>query len=195
MIDAYIVRTPFQGLSVLPASTALATMERQAGVGGMGLVMMNSLAPLRSRYDFILIDSPPMLGVLMVNALAACTHLLVPVLTEFLAVQGLDRMLHTLEMIGRSRKTPLHYTIVPALFDRRTRAALETLRMLRERFGERVWHSEIPVDTRIREASQVGIPPSHYMANSRAVLAYTDLLTTLLPYELPPIQQAWNITV
>jgi chromosome partitioning protein len=182
----YIVATDFERLSVLPASTALATMERQAGVGGMGLVIANSLMMVRDRYDFVLIDSPPMLGVLMVNALAACTQLLVPVLSEFLAVQGLDRMLHTLEMIGRSRKTKLQYTVIPTLFDRRTRASIETLRVLRERFGDRVWKSVIPVDTRVREASQAGIPPSHFTANSRAVIAYTELLESLLRNELSP---------
>ncbi len=181
--EALIIDTECKNIALLPSSTALATIERLAGVGGMGLVMSNSLAMLKGRYDYVLIDSPPSLGALMVNALAACTQLIVPVLSEFLAVQGLSRMLNTLEMIARSRKTQLPYTIVPTLFDRRTRATQETLEQLKERYGTHVWNGEIPIDTRLREASQVGIPPSHYSPSSKAVQAYMGLLDTLLENE------------
>jgi chromosome partitioning protein len=176
----YIASTDFEGLSVLPASTAIATVERQGGAGGMGLVIANSLAAVRKQYDFVLIDSPPMLGVLMVNALAACEHLFIPVLSEFLALKGLERMLHTLEMIGKSRKTRLDYTVVPTLFDRRTRASIQTLRVMRERYGDQVWDSVIPVDTQVREASDAGIPLSYYMPKAKAVIAYTELLDHIL---------------
>lgn len=181
--EAHIVDTAFEGISLLPASTALATIERLAGVGGMGLVMANSLATIRDRYDYVLIDSPPMLGALMVNALAACTQLIVPVLSEFLAIQGLGRMLNTLDMIARSRKTHVPYTIVPTLFDRRTRASQETLEKLKQLYGSHVWDNEIPIDTRLRDASQAGIPPSHYAPASRAVQAYTELLDRLLEHD------------
>jgi chromosome partitioning protein len=181
--EAYVVDTPCEGMALLPSSTALATIERLAGVGGMGLVMANSLALIKDRYDYVLLDSPPMLGALMVNALAACTQLVVPVLSEFLAVQGLDRMLNTLEMIARSRKVSIPCTIVPTLFDRRTRASQETLEKLKLRYGSRVWDQEIPVDTRLREASQAGLPPSHYAPASRAVQAYSALLDRLLQHE------------
>jgi chromosome partitioning protein len=146
----------------------------------MGLVIANSLSIVRKEYDFVLIDSPPMLGVLMVNALAACQHLLIPVLSEFLAFKGLERMLHTLEMIGKSRKSQLDYTIVPTLFDRRTRASIQTLKVMRERYGDQVWDSVVPVDTQVREASDAGIPLSHYMPKSKAVMAYTELLEQML---------------
>jgi len=181
--EIHPVGTSCEGMALLPASTALATVERLAGVGGMGLVVANSLETLQARYDYVLIDSPPTLGALMVNALAACTQLVVPVLSEFLAVQGLDRMLNTLNMIARSRKTRIPYTIVPTLFDRRTRASLDTLEKLKSRYGNRVWEHEIPVDTRLREASQAGLPPSHYAPACRAVQAYSRLTDTLLQIE------------
>lgn len=183
--EAYVVDTACEGMALLPSSTALATIERLAGVGGMGLVMANSLALLKDRYDYVLLDSPPMLGALMVNALAACSQLVVPVLSEFLAVQGLDRMLNTLDMIARSRKVAIPCTIVPTLFDRRTRASLEMLEKLKLRYGSRVWDQEIPVDTRLREASQAGVPPSHYAPASRAVQAYSNLTDHLLQKDPP----------
>lgn len=151
--------TRFECLDLLPASTALATLDRQLGAkSGMGLVISRALAQVAGRYDYVLIDCPPMLGVLMVNALAACERLLIPVQTEFLALKGLERMLHTLAMIQRSREKVLPYVIVPTLFDRRTRASLQVLQELRERYPAQTWDAVIPIDTQFREASRAGAP-------------------------------------
>jgi chromosome partitioning protein len=179
-LGRYVFATGFEELSILPASTALSTIERQNGAGGLGLVVGNALARARDRYDYALIDSPPMLGVLMVNALAACEQLFVPVLCEYLALKGLERMLHTLEMIGKSRRVSLRSTILPTIFDRRTKAALQSLEALRQRYGGQVWRSEIPVDVRIKEASQAGLPASRYAPGSKAVAAYAELLEDCL---------------
>lgn len=173
--------TRFDHLSVLPASMALATLDRQLGAqSGMGLVLHKALQRLGERYDYALIDCPPVLGVLMVNALAACDQLIIPVQTEFLALKGLERMLKTLNMIMRSRNIKLPYTIVPTLFDRRTRASTEALRQLRQEHSGEIWSSVIPVDTQFREASREGIPLSMQVAQARGVVAYSRLLTTLL---------------
>jgi chromosome partitioning protein len=173
--------TGFEHLSLLPASTALATLDRQLGSqGGMGLVVARALRETGQRFEHVLIDCPHMMGVLMVNALAACEHLIVPVQTEFLALKGLERMVHSLEMIQRSRKMNLPYTIVPTMFDRRTRAAIESLRQVRERYKEKVWESMIPVDTQFREASKAGVPLSLRAPGSRGARAYQKLLETLL---------------
>ncbi|MBK1727704.1 ParA family protein [Halorhodospira neutriphila] len=176
--------TEVEGLDLLPASTALATLDRQLGNRkGMGLVIRRALASLADRYDYTLLDCPPMLGVLMVNALAACHHLVVPVQTEFLALKGLERMVHTLEMIERSRSDGLAYTIVPTLFDRRTRAATRALEELRQRYGERVWQGTIPVDTHFREASRQGLPLTVQQPWSRGSMAFRKLLEHLLAQE------------
>lgn len=173
--------TEIANISVLPASTALATLDRQLGGRvGMGLVVRNALQALSSQFDAALIDCPPMLGVLMVNALAACDELLVPVQTEFLALKGLERMVHTLDMVQRSRKTPLAWRIVPTLFDRRTRASLEALRELRTAYGDRVWGGAIPVDTQFREASRHGLPLTVEQPWARGSQAYRRLLDDLL---------------
>ncbi len=156
----------------------------------MGLVIARALGKISSRYDYAIIDSPPMLGVLMINALAACEHLLIPVLAEFLALQGLERMLHTLQMIFHSRKRAPEYTIVPTMFDRRTRAAQESLQQLRENHPMHAWQSVIPVDTRLREASQAGLPAPMYAPNSRAVEAYAELLEFLLAEKHQHVGQA-----
>ncbi|KRT56885.1 ParA family protein, partial [endosymbiont of Ridgeia piscesae] len=88
-----IYNTGTEGLDLIPAAMVLATLDRQAGrLDGMGLVLNNALARLHDRYDYVVIDCPPILGILMINALAACEHLIIPVQTEFLALKGLERM-------------------------------------------------------------------------------------------------------
>ncbi|WKJ91074.1 ParA family protein [Methylomonas montana] len=178
---AYIVKTEFDGIHVLPASTAIATLDRQvAAIGGMGLVVATALNKVADQYDYVIIDSPPMLGVLMINALAACDHLVIPVLAEFLALKGLDRMVHTIRMVFHSRKTPPKFTIVPTMFDKRTKAARDSLTALYQQYPENVWRSVIPVDTKVRDASQAGAPLSLYDKGARAAEAYTELLELLL---------------
>ena len=176
-----LLPTSHERIKLLPASTALATLERQSpGQSGLGLVIAKSLAQLWGEFDHAVIDSPPLLGILMVNALAASQQLVIPVQTEFLAVKGLERMVSTLAMINRSRKQALPYLIVPTLFDRRTQASMSTLRALRNNYPEQLWPAYIPVDTRLRDASRAGLTPSQFDPNCRAVLAYRALLKHLL---------------
>ncbi|NOY66352.1 MAG: ParA family protein [Gammaproteobacteria bacterium] len=173
--------TTLDNLKILPASTAIATLDKQLGAkSGMGLAIVNALQPVEDDYDHIFIDCPPMLGVLMVNALAACDHLVIPVQTEFLAMKGLDRMLNTLNMIERAKSIHINFTIVPTMFDKRTRASLESLQFMRENYSENLWSGVIPVDTRFRESSKEGKPISHYRVSTRGARAYSSLLDTLL---------------
>ncbi len=180
-VEQIVRPTRHERLSLLPASTALATLDRQLGTQeGMGLVIGRALVELANRYDYVLIDCPPVLGVLMINALAASSNLLIPVQTEFLALKGLERMLRTLAMVTKARRRPLNYLIVPTMFDRRTRASLESLQALRTTYPEMLWRSVIPVDTQFREASREGVPISFLNPHARGSVAYTALLATLL---------------
>ena len=120
-----------------------------------------------------------MLGVLLINALAACDHLVIPVQTDFLAIKGLERMQHTLAMIAKSRPTPLGYTVVPTFFDKRACASRDSLAILERNHGEHLWPGAIPIDTRLREAGRAGLPPAVFDPRARSVQAYTELLEYL----------------
>ncbi|GAB3029762.1 AAA family ATPase [Bowmanella dokdonensis] len=178
--------TKLDSLFILPATMALATLDRTMGnQGGMGLVLKKALQLVEKEFDFALMDCPPVLGVLMVNALAACHRILIPVQTEFLALKGLDRMMHTLEIMQKSQPHPYRFTIIPTMFDKRTNAAIEAYRKLRETYGDLVWNGVIPVDTRFRDASQAQSPPPVFCPRSRGVFAYNSLLKYLLSLESP----------
>ena len=169
--------TSHKRVDLLPATTALATLERRvSGQDGMGLVLARTLAQLWDDYDYALLDTPPILGVLLVNALAACQRLVIPTQTEHLALKGLERMVHTLKMVMVSQKRQLPYTIVPTLFDRRTQASVSTLKEMRRLYPENAWQQTIPVDTKLRDASQRGIFPHELDRGSRGVRAYQHLL-------------------
>lgn len=168
-------------LDILPATMALATLDRQMGnQGGMGLILKNALSLVEDDYDYVLIDCPPVLGVLMVNALAACDRIIMPVQTEFLALKGLDRMLRTLQLMSRSKDKEYKFTILPTMFDKRTKASLEAYKELKRLYQDTVWSSVIPVDTKFRDASLQQLPPSVYAPKSRGVFSYNTLLTYLM---------------
>ncbi|MBI4696159.1 MAG: ParA family protein [Gammaproteobacteria bacterium] len=169
------------GFDLVPSSTALISLERRFGQKqGMGLVLARALKSIAGRYDFCLIDCPPTLGVLVVNALVCCEKLIVPVQTEFLAAQSVDRLLGTITMIEKSRGQPLPYVVVPTMFDRRTRASNDTVETLRMRRDIKLWDDVIPVDTQFREASRLGRPLTTWQPNAKGSQAYERLLEYVL---------------
>ena len=184
IVSGCIHATGYPQLSLVPGSTALATLERSAvSQEGMGLAIARTLGRLWDDYDYALIDSPPTLGVLLINALAASEQLIVPVQTEYLAIKGVERMLNTLQMVNRSRRQPLPFLMVPTLFDRRTQASVTSIRYMRKTWPEYVWNAAIPVDTRLRDASAKGVTPLALDPQSRGIQAYGSLLKTLLKAE------------
>ncbi len=142
LVNKLTLKTKFDNINLLPASITLATLDRVMGNReGMGLVLKRALLRIQDQYDYVLIDCPPVLGVMMVNALAACDRILVPVQTEFLALKGLERMMKTFEIMQRSKRDKFRFTVIPTMFDKRTRASLMTLKSIRTstvmRYGTR----------------------------------------------------------
>ena len=180
LVLSTIYQTDYNRIDVIPAVTALATLERQGIGDGMGLVLQRVFKLIEDEYDVVVLDCPPQLGVVMINALAACKQLVIPVQTEFLAIKGLERILNTLTMLYRSTHKNIAYTIVPTMFDRRTQAAVTSLRTIRNDYGDPVWPAKIPIDTRFRDASKAGVPPHLFDPGSRGVAAYRSLYQYLL---------------
>ena len=168
-----ITRTNFQGLDLIASSMTLATIDRKlSGRVGVGRILANALKLIEDCYDIVIIDCPPVLGALMVNALFASTLVLVPTQTEFLALKGLEGMIRTFKII------------IPTMFDKRTKASVKSLDILYENYQNRVWKSCIPIDTKFRESSARRVPLPIMDAFSRGSLAYRELFTKLIAYEL-----------
>ena len=178
-LDA-LCSTKLDSLFVLPATMNLATLDKTLSTkSGMGLILTQALQQVQDEFDYVLIDCPPVLGVMMVNALAACERVIVPVQTEFLALKGLDRMMQTLTMMGNSLNKNFHTLIVPTMFDKRVKAATDAYDKLKEDYINSLWNEHVPVDTRFRDASQAQSPASVAFPRSRGVFAYKRLLKLL----------------
>ncbi|MCE0494578.1 ParA family protein [Vibrio salinus] len=179
-VQSLIINSEIGGLDIIPAHMSLATLDRVMGNrSGMGLILKKALLELKHIYDYVLIDCPPILGVMMVNALAASDRILIPVQTEFLAMKGLERMIRTLAIMQRSRSREFKVTIVPTMYDKRTKASLLTLNQLKKDYPDQVWSSAVPIDTKFRDASLKRLPASHFASGSRGVFAYKQLLIYL----------------
>ncbi|MGR4897062.1 ParA family protein [Stenotrophomonas sp. LARHCG68] len=180
-------------LDYLCAQASLATLERRsANQPGLGLALQQALARHGDRHDYILLDCAPTLGLLMINALAAADRLVIPTQAEPLALHGLDGMVRTGEMVERSRKRPLPISVLPTLFDRRTRAGNESVRAMQDRHGERVWEDAIPLDTRISQVAGLVQPIQGDDYPGRGHAAYRRALDWLLAEEarVRPAQEA-----
>lgn len=172
--------TGFDNLHIVGASVGLANLEkRAASLKGKGLVLNQWLDAQKDNYDYVLIDTPPALGMLMINALAACDRLLIPVQTDYLALKGLERMIKVLDMLGRSGRF-IHYTLIPTMFDKRTNASARTLEFLKNKYADKLWSGVIPIDTKLREASRLGVPPSFLFGGSHGVKAYRELTESMM---------------
>lgn len=192
-VKGLIHKTKYNNLNVLPGSLALSTLDRKASNRkGMGFVIKKAIACLGEDYDHVVIDCPPSTGVLMINALAACNLLIIPVQTEFLALKGLEKIMHTLTMMNKSRSFDMDFIILPTMHDKRTRACQTVLRQIRHMYDDFVWHSAIPADTKIREASQYGMPASIFCPDSNAVWYY-DLFTKNLLEKMSKEESITNL--
>ena len=138
--------------------------------------LKQSLQPLREKYDFILIDCPPSLDILTVNALAASDAVLVPVQCEFLALEGVSELLDTLARLRRAINPSLAIEgILLTMYDDRTTLSKQVAADLRSFFGTQVFESVIPRNVRLAEAPSHGMPVIFYDMHSRGAESYIQL--------------------
>jgi chromosome partitioning protein len=179
-----IVHMPLLGLDILPANIGLSMVDRAMGQHvGMGLVLRQTLKFVQGRYDLVIIDCPPILGVLMVNALAACELIIMPVQTDFLSLRGLERMVKTLTLMGQAQSIEYRYLIVPTMFDRRNQISFTALEYLQNEFKKNLWDRVIPIDNSFRNASLSHLPLTHLSSSARGTRAYNLLFSECMTKE------------
>lgn len=143
--------------------------------------LKNILAPLTNAYDYILIDCPPSLSILTVNALVAADSVLIPIQCEYFALEGLSALLNTVEQIRSTINPRLHIEgLLRTMYDGRNRLALDVSAQLLTHFPERVYRTVIPRNVRLAEAPSHGTPVLHYDEKSQGALAYLALAGEIL---------------
>ncbi len=164
-------------LSVAPARLALAKLEQQlAGQFDAPFKLKDALAPIQKDYEFILVDTPPALGILTVNAMVAATHLLVPIQAAYFAIEGTDDLLETYERI-RARPNPALKVlgVVITLFDKRTNISRDTHEQIRSVFGSVLFRTRISKNVRLEESPAYKETIMTYAPKSPGALEYRKL--------------------
>jgi len=144
-------------------------------------VLKRALQPLKSEYDYIIIDCPPSLELLTLNAFAAADSVLVPVQCEYYALEGLSDLVNTIKLINARLNPALHIEgLVLTMYDGRTRLSEEVAEALREHFGDKVYETNIPRNVRLSEAPSHGKPCIAYDKFSKGTRAYLHMANEFL---------------
>jgi chromosome partitioning protein len=169
-----IVETTTPGLALAPAHPDLAAAAVELpDRGDRDRILGAALAEVGDEYPYVLVDCPPSLGMLTINALAAANRLIVPVQCEYYALEGLAQLLETVELIRANVNPRLSLTgLLLTMHDGRTRLSADVAREVRSHFGPKVFSSVIPRSVRIAEAPSHGRPISTYDPRSTGAEAY-----------------------
>jgi chromosome partitioning protein len=172
-------------LWIVPASTDLAGAAVELPrIEGSERILRQTLGPVRERFALTLVDCPPSLGPVTVNALVAADRVVVPVQAEYLALEGLVQFLETLDLIRREMNPGLVLTgMVITMHDERTRLAQDVERELRDHFSDLVLRTVIPRNIRVAEAPSFGVPVVQHAPTSLGSAAYRELAAELAERE------------
>lgn len=190
-LEDSVVETATPGLWLAPATLHLAGAEVElVSVMAREFRMRRALAPLRERFDLILIDCPPSLGLLTVNSLAAANEVLIPVQAEYLALEGLTHLSQTIELVRQNLNPELHLRgIVLTMFDGRTNLAREVEAEVRQHFPN-TFQATIPRSVRLSEAPSHGQTIQQYDPRSAGAEAYEKLADELIERLALPMMEA-----
>ncbi|MBN1249942.1 MAG: ParA family protein [Anaerolineae bacterium] len=178
-----IQSTPWEGLEILPSKPGLAGagIELNAETARQRAAHLATALASVTDYDYILIDSPPSLGVLTINALVAAHGVVVPVQCEYLALEGLTQLTHTISLVQRGLNRALSLRgVVMTMYDRRTTLSNQVVDEVRKYFPKRVFSTVIPRSVRLSEAPSYGEPGVRYAPRSHGAVAYLHLARELL---------------
>ncbi|MGH9487269.1 MAG: ParA family protein [Terriglobales bacterium] len=183
--DSLLHSTPMEGLDLLPSSRDLVGLNLElVHEPERELRLRRLLAPLQSRYAFILLDCPPALDLLNLNALVAADALIVPMQCEYFALEGVAQLLATVAAVQRNWNP--HLDIAGVLFtqlDERTNLSKQVADSLRTHFGDRVFQTAIPRNIRLAEAPSHGLPALLYDLRSKGAEAYLQLAHEVIQRE------------
>jgi chromosome partitioning protein len=172
-----LVATPVAGLRAMPAGPGLAGANIELPrIDGFEQRLREALDPIRERFEYVLLDCPPSLGPLTVCALVAADKVIVPVQTEYFALEGLAGLLETLSLVRRELNPSLTIAgMLLTMHDGRTRLGQDVEREVRAHFPDLVFDTVIPRNVRVGEAPSHGLPVTHHDPHSAGAEAYFEL--------------------
>ena len=175
-------RTSFENIDLLPASMDLAAAEIElVEAENRVMKLKQALAPIKEQYDYILIDCPPSLGLITLNALNCCDTLLIPIQCEYYALEGLSQLMGTVRQVKRLYNPQIEIEGgLLTMFDGRLNLTLQVVEEVKKFFPKKVYRTVIPRNVRLSEAPSFGQPVLYYDRTSRGSKAYEDLADEFL---------------
>lgn len=194
-LASIIVKTEFEGLEIVPADKNLVGANLElVDLDERETRLRQRLAPIRDDYRFVLIDCPPALDLLTLNALVAADSVLIPIQCEFFALEGISQLLDTVDRVRDSFRHPLAVEgILLTMFDDRTNLTRQVAADLKEFFGDDVFKTVIPRSIRLAEAPSFGKPILAYDVRSRGAESYIKLAKEILANEQTSRQSAQSL--
>jgi len=176
-ITEIILNTKFKELDLAPVTPQLANAEVElAGLSKKFIQLKSAIAEVREGYDFIIIDSPPSLSLLTVNGMIASDYLLLPVQTEFYALEGVAQLLDSVKLVRKAMNPNLKLLgVLATMYDKRTSLSVQVLEEIRKYFKDKVFTALVPRNVRLAEAPSHGVPVGAYDKFSKGARAYKDL--------------------
>ncbi|EMT45729.1 ParA family protein [Anoxybacillus flavithermus] len=168
--------TNIERLHIIPATIQLAGAEIElVPIVSREVRLQKALSPVKDIYDFIIIDCPPSLGLLTINALTSADTVLIPVQCEYYALEGLSQLLNTIRLVQKHLNSDLRIEgVLLTMFDARTNLGIQVIQEVKKYFREKVYETIIPRNVRLSEAPSHGKPIILYDAKSRGAEVYAD---------------------
>lgn len=180
--DDVIVGSEIDGLQLIPATINLAGAEIElVSALSRETRLRQAIVPIAPQYDYVLIDCPPSLGLLTINALTAAEEIIIPVQAEYYALEGLSQLTAVVRRVREALNPTLHVSgVLVTMFDGRTRLAIEVLDELERFFPQQMFKTQIPRNIRLSEAPSYGKPVILFDVKSRGAQAYLSLARELV---------------
>ena len=188
-LEHTVTPTQVENLSLIPSNLHLTGAEVElVNVMSREYRLKKAINTIQDSYDFIVIDCPPSLGILTVNALTAATSLIIPIQCEYYALEGLTQLTHTVNLIKENLNNNLEIEgVLLTMADYRTNLTKEVIEEVKKSFGNKVYKSIIPRTIKLTEAPGFGKPIALYDKNSIGAIAYHNLVKEILDIPLQPI--------
>jgi chromosome partitioning protein len=172
-----VINTQYQNLDVLPSNIDLSGAEIELlEVDDKEYILKNGIASIKKKYDFIIIDCPPALSILTINALTTADSVLVPIQCEYYALEGLSLLIHTIDLVKERLNSSLYIDgVVFTMFDSRTNLSNQVVENVKENLTSRVYDTVIPRNVRLAEAPSFGMPIIEYDDKSAGAESYRKL--------------------
>ena len=184
-IEDVLCREVIENLDVLPTNIDLSAAEiEMIGVENKEYILKGEVAKIRKSYDYVIIDCPPSLNMLTINAMTTADSVLVPIQCEYYALEGLSQLIHTIELVQERLNENLKMEgVVFTMYDARTNLSLQVVENVKDNLQERVYKTIIPRNVRLAEAPSHGLPINLYDARSTGAEAYHQLAEEVINRE------------